>query len=412
MSAKTADQVNLDSAFESAAAQQAKPIGTMENPGSISDLHGPPLFHVGPLSIGKEDARRAGAKFLSVLPTVGGVAGDVVGAVGAAGEAAAMPATGGASGLLIPTTVAATSGLGQAFGRAAELAGRQALGYPPPANIPLDLLGAYGTGMATSVGGQALGGIVRGVAKPFMGAALGTANRAPVEAALENNIRPGTSIFGKGTAVEQAGKVVNKAVEAQKNALADAAAQGHTFDMMPAMRKAFSIVNETVQKARVAPELMPEAMATFDKFMAFVRNHPTATLTPEEAQIMKSTYSTMAKPGYVSSAKGIPIADAEVKINKVLADGAREWLNTLPNYSKPTSVLDKMIDLQPVLSKETVPSLSFWHNPLKVLPSGFTGQAALSTYRGVAPVARALPWGANLFESQQNALPDTMSTQK
>jgi hypothetical protein len=370
------------------------------NSGSITNPHGPSgskLFGI-PMS---KDFQRGAANVLHALPFFGGVAGDIG---GAAAATAVAPTSAGASLLTAPALMAGGSAAGQAAGRAAELGGRSLIGLPPPADmnpagVGADIAGQAGIGAASSLVGQAAGGVVRGAAKRLMAGSLATTDKAAVEAALSRNISPGTSILTGKTAETQAGDQVSKAVEQQTMALDLAHGQKVSMPTMPLLSKLDAFVSNVEKRAQttVNPELDKVALSMRDQYDRLMLALKGSKINPYDAQTFKEEYAKLARGAYESADKGKVLSDHEKKMFRMIADDMRSWLNkSVPGYTKPTKVLDELVSLEPALAKSgnTINGItaSPAQNPLKMIPAGIGGRTSLFANRVVSPALRSAPW--------------------
>lgn len=340
------------------------------------------------------------SKGIGLLPVAGNITGDVLGGIGAA---AAIPETMGGSAILAPAAVAAAGGVGQAAGRAGQLALLQALGYAPPADMnkagtAADLAGQAGWGAAASLGGRALPWMARSAAKGLMGQSLRTGEKLATETALAEGIRPGTSVLTGKTGTEQVGQRIGSLSSEVDKILSDAQKQGVSFkiaDVLPRAKAAIAAAR------KIDPSRAAEMEKVLDDFMQPympVRNAagrvlkiPGAKLTPAELQEMKQSADQIARPLHKAIESGqYPgmRAEARATIYKAIADDARATLeNQIPAVGPINERLSPIIgDLRPVMTRaENIMTGPVFGaagrglvvQPLNMIPQGAAGQIAL-----------------------------------
>lgn len=344
----------------------------------------------------------------------GNIAGDLAGAGLAA---AAIPETMGGSALAIPAMTAAGGGVGQAGGRALQLALLQGLGYAPPADMnpqgpAADLAGQAGWGAASSLGGRVLPWLFRSGATGLMGSALNTTERPAIEAALSEGIRPGKSVMSGQTGSQQLKGAIDQ-YSAQVNAhLADAATQGVKFRVGDVIGRARQSIAEA---AKIDPSKATEMQKVLDDFMSTYlpkrgargRVLKMPEISPAELQNIKIETSKIATPLYKSiNAGAYPGLRSEARaiIYKDIADASREQLATrIPPVGPLNEAMEPLLaELQPVMRQAErkfgggvvgVSGKGMTVQPFNLLPQGVAGQTALTLN---APLTQ----GATHFGSQ------------
>ena len=292
------------------------------------------------------------AKFVAdLLPSVGGIAGDIGGKVlGTAATAAETAATGGGGIVAAPVIIGGAGIAGSGLGSGAGQLGREGIYRliglgDAPGTVGEEAL--WGAGGAAS--GRVLGGAAKLGGNVLMSTALGqnaAKNAELVSNLLKERIPVGKlipkSITSLGrTGSEVAEKIYDRALRLRNIALRRAGVAGATVERQSAADAVAALAQKAMKEEdeKVAAALTKrlgkfthETVTTNGRTLVVPKP---ATFTPQEAQRIVTRYDKVLKEYYknVSQGREVPLDALPPKLQyaKTIADNMREQLrNVVP----------------------------------------------------------------------------------
>lgn len=322
---------------------------------------------------GQPNQANVGGHWSDPLPTVGGVAGGLLG-----------------EGLWsIPM-----AGMGQSLGKGANIALRRQAGLPAERGareIAGSMAKEGALGSASQAGGLALGAIVGRVGQGLMGSAMND----PVAArtALANDVRGtvGTPYKGWRSAEQIASEAMDRLGPEIDAALNDATQLGKVADP----RRFEAILLKRVHKAGMNRTADPDAyefwMKRLNDWRRDFGGHPTRNITgqrmtpvtPKQLQEMKLANSETAKRLYEARARvgAQKMESLDEKYAKDLADWSRQELRTMIPGGKGLRGIDDMNTEWERMSR-LEESARVAHNPPRGSTSPSTSVGHLRQYGG------------------------------